>query len=398
MWPPKPNEFDSAGAGSHGASVAVDDVEMDLGVGLLVAGRGRDVTAVDAQGRGHGLDGAGPAQGVTGDSLDGGDGGRGRAEHLLDGLGLGQVVERGRGSVGVDVPDLGGGDPSVVEGELHARCGPIPPGSGGGDVVGIGRRRRTEQLGVDAAPRRRAWSSSSRTSAAPPSAQMKPSRLASKGRDFPSLDKAVMLPKAARPIPTMAASAPPPMDTSQRPDATRRPAAAMAWVPAAQAVVMVSQGPCHPARMETWAAPALAIIMGTRNGETRRAPLSWNTSICSWSVSSPPTPVPKITPEPIGVDADLAGVDERHVGGGHRELREAVHTPHVFGAEPSRGVEVGHTAFAVGRRVVQTVPEVVEADPAARHDAHAGDDHAPAPRRALRADPEEHQSLAEMRS
>ena len=48
----------------------------------------------------------------------------------------------------------------------------------------------------------------------------------------------------------------------------------MEWVPAAQAVVMVSDGPCHPARMEMLAAPALAIIMGTRRGDTRRAPFS----------------------------------------------------------------------------------------------------------------------------
>ena len=51
-------------------------------------------------------------------------------------------------------------------------------------------------------------------------------------------------------------------------------AAGTAWVPAAQAVTMVSDGPCQPARIEMLAAPALAIIMGTRNGDTRRAPRS----------------------------------------------------------------------------------------------------------------------------
>ena len=102
------------------------------------------------------------------------------------------------------------------------------------------------------------------------------------------------------PTAIMAASAPPPMATSQRPVATSRAAAAMAWVPAAQAVAIVSHGPCQPARMETWAAPALAIIIGTRKGETRRAPFSWNTPICSSSVSRPPTPVPKMTPERSG--------------------------------------------------------------------------------------------------
>ena len=41
-----------------------------------------------------------------------------------------------------------------------------------------------------------------------------------------------------------------------------------------QAVEIVSDGPCQPKRIETLAAPALAIIMGTRRGETRRAPRS----------------------------------------------------------------------------------------------------------------------------
>ena len=83
-----------------------------------------------------------------------------------------------------------------------------------------------------------------------------------------------MLVKAPIPTGVMAASAPPPMATSQRPEATRRAAAATEWVPAAQAVVIDSQGPRKPARMETLAAPALAIIMGMRKGEIRRAPFS----------------------------------------------------------------------------------------------------------------------------
>ena len=36
---------------------------------------------------------------------------------------------------------------------------------------------------------------------------------------------------------------------------------------------MVSHGPCQPTRIEIPAAPALAIIIGTRNGEIRSAPL-----------------------------------------------------------------------------------------------------------------------------
>ena len=88
------------------------------------------------------------------------------------------------------------------------------------------------------------------------------------------VDRAVMLVKAAIPTGVMAASAAPPMATSQRPEATSRAAGAMLWAPAAQAVMTVSDGPCQPSRIETAAAPALAIIMGTRRGDTRPAPFS----------------------------------------------------------------------------------------------------------------------------
>lgn len=83
-----------------------------------------------------------------------------------------------------------------------------------------------------------------------------------------------MLAKAAVPTGVMPASAAPPRATSQRPEATSQAAWAMEWAPAAQAVMTVSDGPCHPRRMETAAAPALDIIMGTSRGETRRAPLA----------------------------------------------------------------------------------------------------------------------------
>ena len=83
-----------------------------------------------------------------------------------------------------------------------------------------------------------------------------------------------MLAKAAIPTSVMAASVPPPMATSSRPVATNRAAYPMLWVPAAQAVTIASDGPCQPARIDTLAAPALDIIIGTRRGETRRAPFS----------------------------------------------------------------------------------------------------------------------------
>ncbi|CAB4886569.1 unannotated protein [freshwater metagenome] len=70
----------------------------------------------------------------------------------------------------------------------------------------------------------------------------------------------------------------------------------MECVDAAHAVQIVSFGPRRPYRMEMAAPAALAIIIGTRNGDTRRSPFSTSTRICSSSVPRPPTPVPKMVP------------------------------------------------------------------------------------------------------
>ena len=77
-------------------------------------------------------------------------------------------------------------------------------------------------------------------------------------------------------------------------------------------------------RIETLAAPAFAIIIGTRNGETRSAPLRSHTRTCSTRVSKPPTPVAKITPGAVRVGVELAGVGPGQLGGGHAHLGEAV--------------------------------------------------------------------------
>ena len=64
--------------------------------------------------------------------------------------------------------------------------------------------------------------------------------------DTPEVDRAVMLEKPATPSGDRGASLPPATITSQRPVAMRRPALAMLWVPAAQAVTVVSHGPLRP--------------------------------------------------------------------------------------------------------------------------------------------------------
>ena len=73
------------------------------------------------------------------------------------------------------------------------------------------------------------------------------------------------------------------------------------WVPAAQAVTVASHGPRKPYRIDTSAAARLPIIIGTRNGLTRRGPFSISTWIWVSRVSRPPTPVPMITPDPVRV-------------------------------------------------------------------------------------------------
>ena len=52
----------------------------------------------------------------------------------------------------VDVADIGRCEACVFEGQLHARDRAGALGLGGGDVVGVGRRRAAGDLGVDACP------------------------------------------------------------------------------------------------------------------------------------------------------------------------------------------------------------------------------------------------------
>ena len=65
--------------------------------------------------------------------------------------------------------------------------------------------------------------------------------------------------------------------------------------------MIVTFGPCSPKRIEIAAPAAFGIIIGTRNGDTRRSPLVRSTAICSSVVFRPPTPVAKIVPNRSGV-------------------------------------------------------------------------------------------------
>ena len=147
------------------------------------------------------------------------------------------------------------------------------------------------------APRRSATDHSSSISTAAPSPSTNPSRSASNGRLDPDVDSAVMLPKLATPMVQPADSVPPVTTASHIPQEIRRAAYPMAWVDAAQAVVIVSFGPRKPYRIEIAAPEALDIIIGTRNGDTRRGPLARRTSIWSEVERRPPTPVAKMVPK-----------------------------------------------------------------------------------------------------
>src|SRR3954453_5917884 len=117
------------------------------------------------------------------------------------------------------------------------------------------------------APRALAASHSSSTSTPAPSAMTKPSRSTSYGREMPLDDSAVMLENPATPVGVIAASEPPVITASQMPSEMRRAALPMAWVLAAHAVTVDSHGPRQPNRIDTVAAAALLIIIGTRNGD-----------------------------------------------------------------------------------------------------------------------------------
>jgi hypothetical protein len=137
----------------------------------------------------------------------------------------------------------------------------------------------------------------------------------------------------------MAASLPPVITASHVPAAMRRAALAMAWVLAAQAVTVASHGPRHPNRIETVAAPAFDIIIGTRNGrDPLAALLVAQDDLVLEGVQAAHAGAEHHTGA-VEVDRQRPGVVEGHGGGRHRQLREAVGAADLLRAEPLRGVE-----------------------------------------------------------
>ena len=154
MWPPKPNELLSASSSPSGsaARLAPDDVEVHVVVEVLEVGGRRGQAVVQREERRDRLDRAGGAEQVPGHRLGGRDADAvGRvAERRADRLRLGDVADRRRGRVGVDVHDVGGRGAGRLERPSPWR-GPHrrPTGSGCGDVVGVGGDAGAGDLGVD---------------------------------------------------------------------------------------------------------------------------------------------------------------------------------------------------------------------------------------------------------
>src|SRR4029453_13942753 len=70
----------------------------------------------------------------------------------------------------------------------------------------------------------------------------------------------------------------------------------MAWLEAAQAVVVQKFGPRRPSFMAIWPAAAFGISWGTVNGDTRFGPFSRITASLASSELIPPMPVANTTP------------------------------------------------------------------------------------------------------
>jgi len=71
-------------------------------------------------------------------------------ENGFDGLGFTDVALRGGGAVGVDVVDLLGVDLGVLKCDSHGAGGSGSLGSGGGEVVGVGRCTVAKDFPIDA--------------------------------------------------------------------------------------------------------------------------------------------------------------------------------------------------------------------------------------------------------
>ena len=281
-------------------------VEVEALVGLLEVSVGGATSSRSASTRRHRLDRAGGAEQVADRRLRRGDGhlGGALAERRLQRLGLGAVVERRRGAVGVDVVDV---VRARARRRRSARCdrarGAVALGLGRGQVVGVGGRavaadlaedRRAARLGRLARPRARARPrprpSRSRRGGGRRAARCRPSR------SRPSAAKAAMASGGQRRL-GAAGDAGVGLAGCDHPRG-RADRVGAGGAGRDRAVALAAEAVAHRDRRprRRWASSA-----ARRAARRALAPASRSTSCWSSSVARPPMPVPITQPTSVGL-------------------------------------------------------------------------------------------------
>ncbi|MFM1944048.1 MAG: hypothetical protein RI897_3030 [Verrucomicrobiota bacterium] len=136
----------------HFAGGVGDDIEVALGVGVLVIDGGGHDPGLDGLGADGHFDCAGGAEHMAGGAFGGADGQFAGVvtEDGFDGLGFADIALRGGGAVGVDVADLLGVEFGVFEAHAHTADCAFAFGGGGGDMAGVGAIAVADDFAVDA--------------------------------------------------------------------------------------------------------------------------------------------------------------------------------------------------------------------------------------------------------
>ena len=225
------------------------------------------------------------------------------AEAALDRDGLGDIAQRRRGAVGVDVIDLVAVDAAVAQRIDHAARGALAVFARRGDVVGIGAHAITGEFAVNA---RAALLWRVRILRAPARRRLRPAR--SRRGPCPTGGWPARVHRCAwtararrrnrrRPACEPQASAPPAIITSASPYSIRRPASPMLWLAVVQALTTAMFGPLRPYMIESWPEIMLMMVPGTKNGEILRGPPASIGIMRGSSISGrPPMPEPMQTP------------------------------------------------------------------------------------------------------
>src|SRR5713101_6602483 len=244
VGPPEPKRIRQGGAQRHAPGRVGHIIEIASRVLVKqVRGRGRDLIA-NREHRENRLHSSGRTEQVPGHGFRRADCKLPCmiAEAAFDRYGLGEIAQRCRGSVGVDVVDVLAIESGVAQGVFHAAGGPFSVLLWRGHVVGVTAHPVTGKLGVDLR------------------------------------------------------AAPPATIASQSPYSIRRPDSPMQCAEVVQAVTIARFGPFSPCMIDRFPEIMLMIVLGMKNGEILRGP-PFSTSLCVSSIiGRPPMPEPILTP------------------------------------------------------------------------------------------------------